>query len=706
MRPSFEKWLSAGVVAALVVQAALSAASYFNTFALAGSDERITHTLDVLEQFEEIDGRLAAAEAGQRGYLITGDERFLEPYNLADTTVYETLANLRQLTADNPNQQRRLDQLESLIIARLDYARQTIEARRAWGFEAAQAMVLTGQGKSLMDEIHRIVAEAKAEETTLLDEQTARAAAGARSAIAVIAAANVLALSTIALALTAISRELARRRRTEARLAYQARLLETVNDAIVASDEKYRLTEWNAAAESLYGWKAEEVIGQIGVELLRTEFPGVDAAEMRRQIAGTGRWRGEVTQLRKDGTRIPVEVSSLVIRDGQGRAAGYVSVNRDIAERRQAEEALQRQEALLRSVLQTLPVGVWFADEKGVIQAGNPAGQKIWAGARYVGVEQYGEYKGWWADTGKRIGPDEWALARAVSKGETSLDEVIDIECFDGSSKTILNSAVPLRDSEGKITGAIVVNQDITARRNAEKALQQVLAELRRSNDELEQFASVASHDLQEPLRMISSYLALLSNRYQGRLDPEADEFIGFAVDGARRMKNLIEDLLAYSRVGARGRQFESVKTAEVLAEVRLGLRQIIDEHMAVIVVGELPAVRADPAQLGQLFQNLIGNAIKFHGPRSPVVRVSAERFGTEWVFSVRDNGIGIAPDQHERIFDVFQRLHTRAEYPGAGIGLAICKRIVERHGGRIWVESKPGEGSTFFFTLPAHGGA
>jgi light-regulated signal transduction histidine kinase (bacteriophytochrome) len=242
--------------------------------------------------------------------------------------------------------------------------------------------------------------------------------------------------------------------------------------------------------------------------------------------------------------------------------------------------------------------------------------------------------------------------------------------------------------------------RELVAREQAEKELAALVEELQRSNADLEQFAYVASHDLQEPLRMVSSYTQLLACRYKGQLDADADEFIEYAVDGANRMQVLINDLLHYSRVGTRGKQLAPTDTKAVFDAAYDNLRRAIEESGAEVTSGELPIVRGDDVQLGQLFQNLIGNAIKFCGEAPPEVRVEAEWRDGEWRFSVSDNGIGIEPEYRERIFVIFQRLHGRTEYSGTGIGLAVCKKIVERHGGKIWVESEPGEGSTFYFTL------
>jgi PAS domain S-box-containing protein len=258
-----------------------------------------------------------------------------------------------------------------------------------------------------------------------------------------------------------------------------------------------------------------------------------------------------------------------------------------------------------------------------------------------------------------------------------------------------------LKDEKGKPVGTAGLVLDISERRHAEEASKQYAEELRRSNAELEQFAYVASHDLQEPLRMITSYLQLIEQRFAGQLDSDAREFIGFAVDGAARMKNLINDLLTYSRVQRARLEFELVSMESVLSQVKSNLRLAIEEYNAQITNDPLPEITANEGQMIQLIQNLIGNALKFRRELPPKIHVSAERGKTNWTFVVQDNGIGIDEEYKERIFVIFQRLHGRDQHPGTGIGLAVCKKIVERHNGRIWVESKVGEGSTFYFTLP-----
>lgn len=254
----------------------------------------------------------------------------------------------------------------------------------------------------------------------------------------------------------------------------------------------------------------------------------------------------------------------------------------------------------------------------------------------------------------------------------------------------------------GRQSICMAVIRDITDRKKAEEALVRKSEDLTRSNAELTQFAYVASHDLQEPLRMVTSYVQLLEKRYKGKLDPDADEFIGYVVEGTIRMKQLLNDLLNYSRMSTRNRPLKTVESETVLETALQNLKVVLEETKGTVTHDPLPIIIADQPQMVQLFQNLIGNGLKFHGSDPPLIHVSAKQEGTNWIFSVQDNGMGMDPQHFEKIFVIFQRLHTRDKYPGTGIGLAIAKKIVEQHGGRIWVESEEEKGSTFYFSIPA----
>jgi light-regulated signal transduction histidine kinase (bacteriophytochrome) len=272
---------------------------------------------------------------------------------------------------------------------------------------------------------------------------------------------------------------------------------------------------------------------------------------------------------------------------------------------------------------------------------------------------------------------------------------------LEGAQRVYLNTKFPLFSESGEILGLGGIWTDITEQKQLSETLQIKNVDLERSNKELEQFAYVASHDLQEPLRMVSSYMQLLESRYKDKLDDDAKEFIDFAVDGAARMQRLIQDLLAFSRVGTRGKEPEIVDSSQSVAEALRNLKVRIEENGATVNAAGLPVVFVDRNQLTQVFQNLIGNAVKFKGEKPPVVDITARDQGELFEFTVSDNGIGFDQKHADRIFTIFQRLNSREQYEGTGIGLSICKKIVERHGGKIWAESSVGQGATFRFTLP-----
>jgi len=361
----------------------------------------------------------------------------------------------------------------------------------------------------------------------------------------------------------------------------------------------------------------------------------------------------------------------------------------DITERKQTEK-----NPYLENLLDyaNAPMLVW--DVSGKVTRFNPAFERL---TGYAAKEVIGR---------------RFEILFPANTKEISLDRIrkiltaefveIPILRSDGSTRIVLWNSATIYAEDGKTPVATIAQGlDITERKRSEDRLRLLVSKLSAANRDLSEFAYVASHDMQEPLRMISSYLQLLSKRYSGHLDKDADEFIGYAVGGAIRLQKMVNDFLTFSRIGTRGRAFVETDVGVVLNLALTNLKIAIEASHAKITYANMPTVKADEGQLLQLFQNLIENAIKFRSDKPPAIHVSAERGEGEWVFSVKDNGIGIDPKYQNRLFVVFQRLHSAAKYPGTGIGLALCKRIVERLGGRIWVESELGKGSTFRFTIP-----
>lgn len=374
-----------------------------------------------------------------------------------------------------------------------------------------------------------------------------------------------------------------------------------------------------------------------------------------------------------------------------------VQVN-DITVQKKADEAIRKERDLLQALIETIPDTVYFKDTESRFTRINPAQ------ARLLGVEDPAEAIGktdfdfFRPEEAREMHADEQKLLKTR---EPIISKMEEVRNPDGSTLWLTATKVPLFDHENRVTGLMGISRNVTEIKHTEEKLAQAAEALAQSNKELLQFAYVASHDLQEPLRTVASYVQLLQKRYENRLDEDADTFIRYAVDGVSRMQRLIRDLLLYSRVDTRGKPFEETRLNEVLDVVRMNMKFTIEDHGARIQSDELPVVCADEGQLVQLFQNLISNAIKFRGEKKPVIRIRSRRCDTHWRISVKDNGIGIPPDQLENIFMIFKRLHPQDKYDGTGIGLAVCKKIVERHGGAIQVESALAKGSTFTFTIP-----
>jgi len=476
-------------------------------------------------------------------------------------------------------------------------------------------------------------------------------------------------------------------------------ILDSVPTAVMVVDRDGRMVLVNIQAEQLFGYHRSELLGEQVDMLLPERFrpghPDLREGYLQRPSArpmGAGR---DLYGRRKNGVEIPLEIGLNPLPTEQGTFV--VSVIVDISERK-------RLEARFRATVESAPVAMVMIDQEGRIQLVNAELERLFD---YPSAALLGQpievliperYRG--AHPGLRHGFFATPEARRMGAGRDLAGRR-----RDGSEFPVEIGLNPVATEGGTWVLAAIV--DLTERqRAANAALQRTNEALERSNIELQRFAYVASHDLQTPLRNVASFVELLSTTYADRLGPQGQDWIRRVVLSVKQLQVLIRDLLAYARVDSQAHPFQPIAGAELFDAARALLENALQEAGAELTRGELPRVTGDRSQLVQLLINLIGNSIKYRGSAAPQIRVSAQRQGDDWCFAVADNGIGIEARHQTRIFEIFERLHGQGEYPGSGIGLAVCRRVVHRHGGRIWVESTPGQGSTFYFTIPEPGGA
>jgi len=802
------------------------AISYRGMVVSTESEQWVRHTHEVLENLQDLLLAAQSFESSYRGFALTGEESYLESYRAGILSAEQHEATVRSLTVDNPEQQRQIPALESLTVQKIRFAETVISLRRTEDLAAAAEAVRSGQGERIMAEFQAVVHDLQTEEMRLLAVRNADAKRRLGHTKYLLILGTLLGLLIAVAAAWSVQRDSSTRGLAEEALRdseekYRMLLDGVEGYAIFMLDPQGRIISWNAGAERIKGYTAEEIIGHN----FSCFYPPEDIQcgrpdEVLRMTAATGRHEEQGMRVRKDGSRFLASVSFTALRDSAGHLQGFSEISRDLSERRESEAkyrglleaapdamvvvnqggeivllnvqaekqfGYRRDELVGQKVKNIIPEG--FAERliaDGTRTGAEALAQQIGTGIELSGrrkdgsdfpieimlsplestegilvtaairdisvrkaaekhvAQMEGRYRGLLeaapdamvvvnqggeivllnvqaekqfgyrrdeliGQKVKNIIPEGFA-ERLLADGTRTAAEALaqqigtGIELAgrrkDGSEFPIEIMLSPLENAEGILVTAAV--RDISVRKKSEEHLVKTVGELKSSNDELQQFAYVASHDLQEPLRMVASYTQLLGKRYKGRLDSDADEFIAFAVDGCNRMQGLIQDLLAYSRAGTNGKEFHKISGENALKDALTNLRVTIEESGAVVTHDSLPAITMDDTQLAQVFQNLVGNAIKYRSAEAPQVHVSARRNGgNEWIFSVRDNGLGIDPQYFERIFILFQRLHGRQEFAGTGIGLAICKKILERLGGRIWVESQPKMGSTFYFALP-----
>ncbi|HYM38510.1 MAG TPA: ATP-binding protein [Nitrospiraceae bacterium] len=485
---------------------------------------------------------------------------------------------------------------------------------------------------------------------------------------------------------------------------------ETRPSVLVVDDEPQILTSIQDLLEDKFTVSATVDTRRALTHLEQGEFAVVLSDQRMPGLSGD-EFLGRVSEI-SGATRVLItgyaDMEGLVRAVNRGQIYAYVAKPWDPADLRmkitQAAEhyrlqvQLVHEQNLLHALMDNVPDAIYFKDKDCRYTRLNKAK------GRLLGLERPEDAVG---KTLCDFYSEEWAREalqdeeRIVRTGLPILDKEEQILRPGGQLVWVSSTKVPIRSRDKGVAGIVGISRDVTERRQAVEKLARQAEELARYNAELERFAYISAHDLQEPLRTVTSFTQLLAQRYQGKHDADADRFTQLVVAGCARMKQLIDDLLTYSRIARRAPEFAPTDCQSVYQRSLENLHAAVQESGARVTCDPLPAVVGDESRLGQLFTNLIGNAIKFRGQSPPQVHVSARQRDSEWVFSVHDNGIGIDPAHAEQIFEIFQRLHGKDEYPGTGLGLAVCKKIVESHGGRIWVESEPGRGATFCFTIP-----
>lgn len=551
---------------------------------------RSENVLLSLRTVEAILDDMQALESGARGFIITGDELFLDDYHWGLQGIGRDSARLKSLYDLFPEMRGEYEGLLNLVRAKLDYTARTVESRRENGLERTIEMVRSGDGHRIMDSLQSSLYRIENEDRRLLAIENQERQDAARSTSRLFNIMAILFLVFLSILFWMVYQGIRFQEKNEQQIAYLARLTENTSDAIISADLNGYIRSWNRAACRIFGFEPEEAIGRFGPEVTGSGVTKEQVQFLRRQLEEKEEVTMEMSQYHKSGKVVYSLASTSALRNAKGEVEGFVTIVKDITDRRILEEKLQ------------------------------------------------------------------------------------------------------------------VFNQELSRQVEEKTAtLMRLNEQLERTNHDLEQFAYVASHDLQEPLRTIRSFLQLIEKKYGSQLDEEGRKYISYAVDGAGRMKQLVSDLLNFSRLGTRGLRYELVDMEKLVYQVLDGLERRINETGAIVNVGKLPVVKCDKSQMQQVFQNLVSNALKYHRLGIlPEVELGCREEGGIHEFFVRDNGIGIQSSDHQSIFQLFHRLHSEKEYPGSGMGLAICKKVVELHGGHMRVESNPGEGTTFYFTLPA----
>lgn len=699
---SFEKKIAGFFILTALVLAFTFYAFMDNESYTLDTVKQLEHTNEISLTSQVIRTEADEMQSGARGFVITGKENYLPLFHNAASNIEKSVILLKALTKDNPRQLPRIDTLDELINNYINETKELISLRRNRGFDAAKENMETGRGKRNMDSIRAVIISIQQEANQLLVKRKAENRQSMANSSKVIRFFQVIAVLLMLLVFMIIYKNTRARNKAEVEMiAANKRFTSIFNLSpvpvciISIADGRFMYLN-NMFCESL-GYKKEELIGKKTSEVQIIDEAGREKLLQQNPQSGNDANVPEIKVRKANGELRDVlySVEKIEIDNQACFAVALV----DITERKKGEDELKQ----FKHFFNNSNDFSCIANTDGYFDVVNPNFEKL------LGYSQNELLKYQFLHF---IHPDDIAA---------TLQEVEKLK----TGAVTINFENRYRKKNGEylwfdwnttpdpVTGKLyAIARDITERKTLEDKLNQFnreleqkvkdrTAELQASNIELERFAYVASHDLQEPLRMVSSFLNLLKTEAEGKLDKECEQYIDFAVDGAQRMKNLIQDLLQFSRAGTSKEPVKDVDCNEILHSVNLIFESELTSLQGSLKINPLPTVKGIQSQLQQLFQNLISNAMKYHNNRPPQIEVGCTEKNGYWQFYVEDNGIGIDPKYFDKIFILFQRLHTRTEYSGTGIGLAVCKKIIEKHGGRIWVESKPDKGSTFYFTLP-----
>jgi PAS domain S-box-containing protein len=673
----------------------------------------VEHTYDVLSVAEKINTGINEIQSGARGFIISGEEYYLPLFNNSTDSIGRIIDKFMVLTKDNPSQQIRIDTLRTLTDNYIASRKELISIRRNEGFEVAQKIFVGDSGRLVADKMRSVLLSMKQEEDQLLAERKARYDEGLRrsSQMTFILFVSIGLLLSFAFLL----------------IYYNTRARDKAEAALKASEEKYStlfnsIDQGFCIIEMIFDKQNKPVdyrflvinnsfekqtglVNAVG-KRMREFVP--DHEEHWFEIYGKIALTGEPMRFENRAEQLQRWYDVYAFPIGEPKDMHVAILFNDISERRKAEAQVRELNTNLEKRVEekTKEVVEKETQYRFLIENMREGIQVLGFDWRYVFVNK--------AVVNQSKYSKEELLQRTIMESypgveETELFRMLKI-CMEERIPQLMESEFVFPDGTKEWfelsiqpvpEGIFILSMDITARKNAEIGLVRFAQELKRSNTELERFAYIASHDLQEPLRMVSSFLNLLEDELEEKLDDATRSYINFAVDGATRMKTLINDLLQYSRVGTNKEEFTAIDVNETMSYVLRILDEEIKKTKAIVKISPLPVIRANKMLVGQVFINLISNALKYRGDKQPEIEIGSAEEGGSYVFYVKDNGIGINPKFYEKIFVIFQRLHGKTEHSGTGIGLAICKKIVESHNGKIWVESEEGKGSVFYFSIP-----